>query len=123
MLHPARLGEEAELGGVDVEEAESSVQVRLLRATTPPRLAPRFRFRTSLNFIGLEVAVVAVDELSCSASLAKGVAVADDDMPLSGLPTSKMLPVELSACSAVPLVDNPLDGLSVCKIKNLKLIP
>ena len=101
--------------GVEVKEAESSVHVSVLRATSPARLAPNFHFRTSLNFIGLEVAVVAVDELLCLASLAKVVAVADDEMQHSGLAVSKILPVELSICRAVPLVDNPFNGLSVCK--------
>jgi len=77
-------------------------------ATTPPRLGLRFRFRTSFNLIGLEKVTVAADEPS-TALLSEGVAVADDEMPLSGLPTSKMHPIELTACRAVPL-----DGLSVC---------
>jgi len=120
-LHPARLEAEAELGGVEVEEAELSEHFGVWRETTPPRLALRFPFKTSLNFIGLEVVVVAVDVLLCSASLAKVVALVDDKMHLCRVPTSKILPVELSTCRAVPLVYNPFDGLSVCKQINTKI--
>ena len=95
----------------------SSTHVRDLRAAaTVPRLAPRFRFSTSLNFIGLEtdMALAATPDDVGDEVVVTETADANDAEPsksttaiLSGLPTTNGV---AGATTKVP------EGLSVVAV-------
>lgn len=110
-----------QLAGLDDEadDGVSSTHVRDLRAAaTVPRLAPRFRFSTSLNFIGLETdmalaATAAPDELGDVEVVAATADTKDAESSrstgtiLSGLPTTNGV---AAATTKVP------EGLSVVAV-------